>query len=102
MLQQFKDYINAQSLFSSTQKGLLAVSGGIDSSVLCHLMHLSGFPFAIAHCNFHLRSDDSDRDELFVRQLADKYGVDIFVAQFDPADYAHSNHLSIEEAARHL
>lgn len=102
MLQQFKDYINAQSLFSSTQKGLLAVSGGIDSSVLCHLMHLSGFPFAIAHCNFHLRSDDSDRDERFVRQLADKYGVDIFVVQFDTTGYAHSNHLSIEEAARHL
>lgn len=56
----------------------------------------------MAHCNFHLRGDDSNRDECFVRQLAESYGVRCHVAQFDTRSYAADNHLSIEEAARQL
>lgn len=65
-------------------------------------MHAAGFPFAVAHCNFHLRPGDCDRDEQFVRQLAQQYGVPIHVAQFDTLDYAQKMHLCVEDAARRL
>lgn len=81
---------------------LLAISGGIDSVVLAHLLHDHGYPFVMAHCNFHLRSGDCDRDELFVRRLADQYHVAIHVAEFATADFAAANHLGIEDAARRL
>lgn len=93
---------SCRSLFCPEQKGLLAVSGGVDSSVLCHLMHEAGFPFAIAHCNFHLRPGECDRDERFVCQLAERYGADLYLARFDTEGYASRQGLSIEEAARDL
>ena len=102
MLPQFISHVQQQHLFPTGQEVLLAVSGGIDSVVLAHLMHAAGFPFAIAHCNFHLRPDDCNRDEQFVRQLALQYGVPIFVAQFDTLNYARQFHLCVEDAARKL
>ena len=102
MLQAFIDHVTRQHLFPTGQEVLAAVSGGQDSTVLAHLMHLAGYPFAIAHCNFHLRGADSDRDEQFVRTLAETYGVTVHVAQFDTQAYARIHHEGIEEAARHL
>ena len=93
---------SCNGLFCPGQKGLVAVSGGVDSTVLCDLMHQAGFPFAIAHCNFHLRPGDCDRDEQFVRQLAVHYGVEVHVAQFQAESYAKEHGFSIEEAARKL
>ena len=81
---------------------LAAVSGGIDSSVLCELCSQAGLKFSIAHCNFRLRGEESERDEKFVRSLADKYGVDIFVKRFDTERYAGDRKISIQEAAREL
>lgn len=98
-----QDFIkSACNLFCPEQKGLLAVSGGIDSTALCHLMHQARFAFSIAHCNFHLRPGDCDRDEYFVRELAKRYGVNLYVAQFDTIAYATQYGQSIEEAARNL
>lgn len=102
MLQQFQQFIRDHSLFDPAQPVLLAVSGGRDSVVLMHLMHQSGYPFAVAHCNFHLRPVDCDRDEAFVRQLSSQMQAPVFVAQFDTAAYAQRHHLSIEDAARKL
>ncbi len=102
MLQRFKDYILQQHLFSPGEEVLLAVSGGRDSVCMAHLFHQAGFPFSIAHCNFHLRGDDSDRDETFVRRLAADYGVPCHVAQFDTRAVAAATGESIEEAARRL
>ena len=102
MLRQFISHIQQQHLFPTGQQVLLAVSGGIDSVVLAHLMHEAGYPFAVAHCNFHLRPGDCDRDELFVRQLAQRYGVPIFVEEFDTRGYARQEHLCVEDAARRL
>lgn len=102
MLQQFLSNIRDCSLFADGEKVLLAVSGGRDSVVLAHLMHASGISFAIAHCNFHLRPGDCDRDEAFVRTLASQYQCPIHVAQFPTAEHASAHHLSIEEAARQL
>jgi tRNA(Ile)-lysidine synthase len=81
---------------------LLAVSGGMDSVVLCELCHQAGINFSIAHCNFSLRGEESDRDEEFVRSLAKKYDVEIFVTRFETESFAKENKLSVQEAARKL
>lgn len=102
MLQQFIYEIESQSLFTSDDTILLAVSGGMDSVVMCELFYRANYKFAIAHCNFHLRPNDSDVDEKFVEQLAKKYNVSFYSASFDTIKYASDNKLSIEEAARNL
>ena len=102
MLQRFTDYIQQQHLFSPGEKVLLAVSGGRDSVCMAHLFHRAGIPFAVAHCNFHLRLGDCDRDQRFVHQLADDYGVPFFTADFDTRAVAASTGESIEQAARRL
>ena len=84
------------------QSILAAVSGGRDSVVLAELLHRGGYRFEIAHCNFHLRGDESDRDEQFVRDLANRYGVPCHVAQFDTVAYASEKKVSTEMAAREL
>lgn len=99
---RFLENIKAQDLFSRKDSLLLAISGGIDSVVLCDLCHDAGFDFTLAHCNFQLRNEESDRDEEFVKQLAIRYGVDVFVKRFDAATYATNNKVSIQEAARVL
>ena len=83
-------------------KFLAAVSGGIDSVVLCELCKQSGIHFSIAHCNFQLRGEESERDENFVRSIGEKYGVDVSVKRFDTGAYANQNKISIQEAAREL
>ena len=73
LLQRFTDFIKKENLFSLKDKLLLAVSGGVDSVVLCELCKQAGYDFSIAHCNFQLRGEESERDEKFVRSLSDKY-----------------------------
>jgi tRNA(Ile)-lysidine synthase len=81
---------------------LLAVSGGVDSVVLCELCKQAGYDFTIAHCNFQLRGEESERDERFVRQLGEKYKVEIKVKKFETEKFAEENKMSIQEAARVL
>lgn len=102
LLTSFVSYIKSSHLFSPKDKLLLAVSGGVDSVVLCELCKQVGYDFIIAHCNFQLRGEESERDELFVRQLAKKYGVGAEVKKFDTEKYAAENKLSTQEAARKL
>ena len=96
-------------------KVLLAVSGGRDSVAMAHLLLGDGsraglraaLPasvdgFAIAHCNFNLRPGDCDRDQRFVEQLANNYGVPFFTTSFNTQAFAAANGYSIEEAARQL
>ena len=102
MLQAFTDFTREQHLFSAEQEVLLAVSGGRDSVALADLMHRAGYAFAVAHCNFHLRHADSDRDQAFVEALATRYGVPFHTVDFNTREYASQHGLSIEEAARQL
>ncbi len=89
---------------------LLAVSGGIDSMCMAGLFsELSRnkqagmeLPFAVAHCNFHLRGEESDGDEALVRAWAAGYGVLLHVRDFDTVAYAREHGVSIEMAARDL
>jgi tRNA(Ile)-lysidine synthase len=100
--ENFKEYIKQQNLFQPKDKLLLAVSGGVDSVVLCELCKQAGYDFAIAHCNFQLRGEESERDEKFVRELADTYAVEVLVKRFDTQEYAAERGFSIQEAARNL
>lgn len=81
---------------------LLTVSGGGDSVVMAHLFHSCGLKFSIAHCNFHLRGDDSDEDMRFVQQLAADYGVQLFVKEFDTLTIQKNSGKSVEMVARDL
>ena len=104
LLQQFQQHLkeNFPQLSSVRLQFLLAVSGGVDSVVMTDLFFQSGFDFAIAHCNFQLREEESERDELFVRSIGEKYNKDVFVKKFDTKQFAADKKISIQEAAREL
>src|ERR1700759_2199556 len=101
LLVEFQESLQKLGI-SKKDRLLLAVSGGLDSVVLTSLLEMSGFEYAIAHVNFQLRGAESERDEAFVRQLADKYQKTFFVKKFDSMAYAKSEKLSIQVAARNL
>lgn len=101
-LKQFQQYIKQQNLFQPKDKLLLAVSGGVDSVVLCELCKQAGYHFTIAHCNFQLRGEESERDENFVKELGERYNVEVLVKKFDTNKFAAENKLSIQVAAREL
>ncbi len=98
----FKNYIADERLFTPEDRLLLAVSGGLDSTVLSDLAYRAGLNFTIAHCNFQLRGAESDRDEAFVRQLAQRYDREVMVKRFETSAYANTRHLSLQAAAREL
>jgi tRNA(Ile)-lysidine synthase len=102
LLKSFIKYIQDQNLFQKDDYLLLAVSGGADSVTLCELCFQAGFHFEIAHCNFQLRGEESERDEKFVHQLAEKYRAKVYVKKFDTKNYADENKISIQVAAREL
>jgi tRNA(Ile)-lysidine synthase len=102
LLKEFIKNIEQQNLFQKNDYLLLAVSGGADSVALCELCFQAGFHFEIAHCNFQLRGEESERDEEFVRRLGDKYWTKVFVKKFDTKKYAEENKVSIQVAAREL
>ena len=81
---------------------ILALSGGIDSMVLADMLLQTKADFVLAHCNFHLRGEESDGDEQFVRDYAERKGLTLYVKQFDTLKYAEEHKLSIEMAARDL
>ncbi len=95
-------YVSKNNLFSEKDHLLVAVSGGVDSVVLCELLQQAELKFSIAHCNFQLRGVESERDEKFVTNLATKYNVPFFVKKFDTEKYATENKMSIQVAAREL
>lgn len=102
LLQAFKDFIREEDLFSQEEKLLVAVSGGLDSVVLCDLCSRTGYDLVIAHCNFGLRGGESLRDEAFVRELGARHGREVKVRHFDTAVYAAERKVSIQVAAREL
>lgn len=102
MRKNFRQFIEKNQLILPKQRILIAVSGGIDSVVLARLFELSRYKFGIAHCNFHLRGNDSDQDAIFVSQLAERLNVPFFMADFDTVNFAEKKKISLQQAAREL
>jgi tRNA(Ile)-lysidine synthase len=102
LLTGFKAYTDREQLFRAGEKILLAVSGGVDSVVMAQLFHAAGWPFGIAHCNFQLRGEESERDEAFVSRLAEKYAVPLHKTRFDTDAYMSAHRVSVQVAAREL
>lgn len=91
-----------ENLFQQKDTILVAVSGGIDSVVLLHLLHQHKLNIALAHCNFCLRGKESDKDEAFVVNLAKAYKIKYFTKKFDTKKFAKEKTLSTQMAAREL
>lgn len=98
----FREFISANNLLNNTSKVLAAVSGGVDSIVLAELFQNTSTDFSIAHCNFQLRGQDSEADEIFVRELSEMYRVPFFFRKFETKQYAASHKISVQMAARDL
>lgn len=101
-MQKFIAHVAKEKLFSATDHLLIAVSGGLDSVVLCHLCKEAGYTFSIAHCHFGLRGAESDRDAAFVKAFSETLGVPFFLKHFDTSGYASEKKMSTQLAAREL
>ena len=89
-------------MLAEGEKVILALSGGVDSMVLADLLLKTKVQFVAAHCNFHLRGEESDGDEKFVREFAEQNEIQCFVKHFETEKFAKEQGLSIEMAAREL
>lgn len=101
-IRKVAQYIEQERLFDKRDKILVALSGGADSVALLRLLLSLEYTCEAAHCNFHLRGTESDRDEAFVRHLCKELQVNLHVIHFDTKKIAEERHISIEMAAREL
>ncbi len=101
-LSKIDQYIKRNDLFSKRKTYLVALSGGADSVCLLRVMLALGYDVEAVHCNFHLRGEESDRDEDFCKALADDLQVGLHIVGFDTHSYAKERKISIEMAAREM
>jgi tRNA(Ile)-lysidine synthase len=101
-VKHFTDFINENKLFSPGSTVLAAVSGGMDSVLMAHLLKAAGYNFSIAHCNFQLRADEAIADQEFCQNLAQQIRVQFHTINFDTLAYAAEKKISIQMAARDL
>lgn len=102
MLQEFLKYARKKGLFQKEDRILLAVSGGADSVVMANLFWEAGIDLGIAHCNFQLRSADSEADATFVEKLARELEAPFYMTRFETTRTASEQSISIQMAARQL
>lgn len=102
MLEKLQQYINYKFSFLKEKKLLIAISGGVDSVVLTHVLHQLNFDISLAHCNFNLRGTESNKDEVFVKELGEKLNLKTFTTSFETEKFANENQLSTQVAARNL
>ncbi|MCL4124374.1 UNVERIFIED_CONTAM: hypothetical protein GTU68_046541, partial [Idotea baltica] len=102
MQQKLTNHIDKRLPYLRGKKLLIAISGGIDSVVLTHLLSELSFDISLAHCNFKLREKESDLDEAFVIELGKKFNIKTFTTQFETNKFAELKKLSTQIAAREL
>lgn len=102
MKQRVSEYIRKRGLLKPEGRYLVALSGGADSVCLLLMLKQLGYSVEAIHCNFHLRGEESDRDESFCRQLCDEQQINLHLVHFDTQSYAQLHKVSIEMAARQL
>ena len=100
MINKLIKYIEKENLLNKDDKILLAISGGKDSICMFNLFLNLNYDFSVAHCNFQIRGDESDNDQLFVKNIAENHRIKFFSKKFNTAEYAKKNNLSIQMAAR--
>jgi len=101
-LDTIAQYIERQQLFNHDRRYLVALSGGADSVCLLLAMHRLDYQIEAVHCNFHLRGEESNRDENFVAELCKSLNIKLHLIHFDTNIYAKTHQVSIEMAAREL
>lgn len=102
MLEKLKNHIAQNLPFLEHKKLFLAVSGGLDSMVLLHLLQQLPYEIAVLHCNFQLRGLESFGDQNFIQNYANQHNIPIFITQFDTTAFAKDYKLSTQVAAREL
>lgn len=102
MWNKVADFIEKNGMMSQDDLHLVALSGGADSVALLLILLRLGYRVEAVHCNFHLRGEESDRDERFVQEFCTNNGVPLHLIHFDTAEYASIHQVSIEMAAREL
>ena len=102
MWSKVERYVEKYNLLKPSELYIVALSGGADSVALLLLLKNAHFNVHAAHCNFHLRGEESDRDEAFCVDFCQRLGVELHRAHFDTREYAELHKVSIEMAAREL
>lgn len=102
MRQKISEFIEKEIKLAPQTKLIVGVSGGVDSVAMLHILSELGFECVVAHCNFHLRDEESNRDEKLVENWAEKLHLTFEKIDFDTKTYAKEHKLSIEMAAREL
>ena len=97
---QFNDILENHHFF--THRYLLAISGGVDSMILLDFFRQTFANFQVAHCNFQLRGEDSEQDEIFVRDYCGKHRIPFHCIRFDVEAYRKTGNYSVEMACRNL
>lgn len=97
-----KEFIEESDLLNKNDIIIVGTSGGADSIALLDILFSLGYQCIVAHCNFHLRGQESYRDEYFVEKTAAKYNMQYLVANFDTKKYIEEESISLEMAAREL
>jgi tRNA(Ile)-lysidine synthase len=101
-VKKFTEFIEQNGLFDYEGTVLAAVSGGMDSVLMVHLLKAAGYKFAIAHCNFQLRGDEALTDQAFCQALANQNNIPFHTINFNTRQYAAESKISIQMAAREL
>lgn len=102
IIQQIKNCIVQKKLFTANSKILVAISGGIDSVVLTHALQKLNYNIELAHCNFKLRGEESDADQMFVQKLAEEWNLKVHFAVFDTNTISQNLKINTQETARKL
>lgn len=102
MLLKFQNHIISRFPFLAEKKLFLAVSGGLDSMVLLHLLQKLRYEIAVLHCNFQLRGLESFGDQDFIQKYCEQNNIPVFTTQFDTEAFAKDYKLSTQVAAREL